>query len=57
MAGAISRCPPYCPARHHQDMEAAVIQTVEAGHMTKDLAICIHGSKVTPDKFLCTEPL
>lgn len=26
------------------DMEAAVIKTVEAGHMTKDLAICVHGT-------------
>ena len=41
----------------HQDMEAAVIQTVEAGHMTKDLATCVHGSEVTPDQFLTTEPL
>jgi hypothetical protein len=26
------------------DLEAAVIKTVEAGHMTKDLAICVHGT-------------
>jgi isocitrate dehydrogenase len=37
------------------DLEAAVIKTVEAGHMTKDLAICIHGSNVTPDHYLYTE--
>jgi isocitrate dehydrogenase len=29
-------------------MEKAVIDTVEAGHMTKDLAICVHGWEVTP---------
>jgi len=28
-----------------KDMESAVIQTVESGLMTKDLAICIHGTK------------
>lgn len=39
-----------------QDMEAAVVQTIEAGHMTKDLAICIHGSKATADQYLTTEP-
>jgi isocitrate dehydrogenase len=38
------------------DLESAVIKTVEAGHMTKDLAICIHGSNVTPDQYLNTEP-
>ncbi|ETV85055.1 isocitrate dehydrogenase, NADP-dependent [Aphanomyces astaci] len=39
------------------DWEAAVIETVEAGHMTKDLAICVHGtSNVTPDQYLTTEP-
>ena len=26
------------------DMERAVIRTVEEGHMTKDLAICVHGT-------------
>lgn len=25
-------------------LEAAVIETIEAGHMTKDLAICVHGT-------------
>ena len=28
------------------DLEAVCIQTVEEGHMTKDLAVCIHGNKV-----------
>lgn len=34
-------------AKFCQDLEAAVIKTVEKGHMTKDLAICVHGSKVS----------
>lgn len=38
-----------------QGLEDAVIKTVEAGHMTKDLAICIHGSNVTADHYLYTE--
>jgi isocitrate dehydrogenase len=38
------------------DLEAAVIATVEAGHMTKDLAICVHGSKAGPDTYLNTQP-
>jgi isocitrate dehydrogenase len=28
-------------------MEKAVIDTVEAGYMTKDLAICVHGWSAT----------
>lgn len=39
-----------------QNLEKAVIETVEAGHMTKDLAICVHGWNVTPDQYLMTEP-
>eukprot|EP00798_Chlamydomonas_sp_ICE-L_P003819 gene3819-13890_t len=40
-----------------QDMEAAVIETIENGFMTKDLAICVHGTNaVTPDQYLTTEP-
>ncbi|KXZ45488.1 hypothetical protein GPECTOR_54g229 [Gonium pectorale] len=39
------------------DLEAAVIETIEAGKMTKDLAICVAGTtKVTPDTYLETEP-
>ena len=39
------------------DLEKAVILTIEDGDMTKDLAICVHGtSKVTPDQYLATEP-
>lgn len=29
------------------DLEAVCIQTVEEGNMTKDLAVCIHGNKVS----------
>lgn len=39
-----------------KNMEKAVIDTVEAGHMTKDLAICVHGWNVTEDQYLMTEP-
>ncbi len=38
------------------DLEAAVIKTIEAGHMTKDLAICVHGPKAGPDTYLTTQP-
>jgi isocitrate dehydrogenase len=27
-------------------LEKSVIDTIEKGHMTKDLAICVHGNKV-----------
>mmetsp|Transcript_23347 Transcript_23347/g.41464 ORF Transcript_23347/g.41464 Transcript_23347/m.41464 type:complete len:474 (-) Transcript_23347:182-1603(-) len=38
------------------DLEAAVVETIEAGFMTKDLAICVHNTtKVTPDQYLNTE--
>ncbi len=37
-------------------LEAVCIETVEGGKMTKDLAVCLHGSKVTHGKdFLYTE--
>jgi len=39
-----------------KDLEAAVIKTIEAGHMTKDLALCAHGPKAGPDTYLNTEP-
>lgn len=38
------------------DLEAAVIETIEAGKMTKDLALCVHGAKAGPDTYLNTEP-
>lgn len=37
-------------------LEQVVVETVEAGHMTKDLAICVIGSNDVPkDKYLDTE--
>eukprot|EP01068_Selenidium_serpulae_P012280 Selendium_serpulae@DN5793_c0_g1_i1.p1 len=36
-------------------MEEAVIEAVEAGFMTKDLALCIKGDKVTEKDYLTTE--
>ena len=38
-------------------LEEATVATIEAGHYTKDLAICVEGTtKVTPDQYLTTEP-
>ncbi|HEX2618083.1 MAG TPA: NADP-dependent isocitrate dehydrogenase [Flavobacteriales bacterium] len=36
-------------------LEQVCISTVESGKMTKDLAACIYGDKVTADKYLTTE--
>jgi isocitrate dehydrogenase len=36
-------------------LEQACIKTVESGKMTKDLAVCIHGDKVTDKHYLTTE--
>lgn len=36
-------------------LEKVCVETVEEGKMTKDLAVCIHGDKVTADKYLTTE--
>lgn len=38
-----------------EDLEKIVIDTVESGFMTKDLAICIHGMKAPVDSYLNTE--
>jgi isocitrate dehydrogenase len=38
-----------------ETLEDVCIKTVEEGKMTKDLAACIHGDKVTSDKYLTTE--
>ncbi len=35
-------------------LEEACVETVEAGHMTKDLAVCIHGNNPPPGSFLYT---
>jgi isocitrate dehydrogenase len=37
-------------------LERVCVETVESGKMTKDLAVCIYGDKVTPDQYLNTEP-
>jgi len=36
-------------------LEQSCIETVENGHMTKDLAILVHGDRVTSDHYLTTE--
>ncbi len=38
-----------------EKLEQVCIETVEAGEMTKDLAILIHGDNVTSDNYLSTE--
>ncbi|XP_011628602.1 isocitrate dehydrogenase [NADP] isoform X1 [Amborella trichopoda] len=38
-----------------EKLEAACVGTVESGKMTKDLALIIHGSKVTREHYLNTE--
>lgn len=43
-------------AKFCADLEASVIKTVENGHMTKDLAICIHGPSAGTDTYLMTQP-
>lgn len=42
-------------AQYCADVEKAVINTIESGRMTKDLAICVHGWSVTPDQYLTTD--
>jgi isocitrate dehydrogenase len=37
-------------------LEKVCVSTVESGHMTKDLAVCIYGDKVPTDKYMNTEP-
>ena len=39
-----------------QTLEDVCVKTIESGKMTKDLAVCIYGEKVTADKYLNTEP-
>ena len=38
-----------------ETLEKVCVQTVESGKMTKDLAVCIYGEKVTNDQYLTTE--
>ncbi|RYZ86321.1 MAG: NADP-dependent isocitrate dehydrogenase, partial [Proteobacteria bacterium] len=42
--------------RFAQTLENVCVQTVQAGSMTKDLAVCIHGDKVKSDQYMNTEP-
>jgi isocitrate dehydrogenase len=37
-------------------LEKVCVSTVEAGNMTKDLAVCIYGDKIPADKYMNTEP-
>ena len=37
-------------------LEEVCVETVESGKMTKDLAVCIHGNKVSDKDYLNTEP-
>ncbi len=41
--------------RFSETLEKVCVQTVEAGSMTKDLALCIHGKDLKPDHYLNTE--
>ncbi len=43
-------------AKFAQTLEKVCVETVEAGFMTKDLAVCIYGDKVPTDKYMNTEP-
>ena len=36
-------------------LEEVCVQTIEAGRMTKDLALCIHGKNLSEEHYLCTE--
>jgi len=38
-----------------QTLERVCVETVESGKMTKDLAVCIYGEKVTSQQYLSTE--
>ena len=37
-------------------LEKVCVETVESGKMTKDLAVCVYGDKVTQDQYMNTEP-
>ncbi|MCH8547044.1 MAG: NADP-dependent isocitrate dehydrogenase, partial [Cryomorphaceae bacterium] len=36
-------------------LESVCVDTVEKGMMTKDLALCIHGTEMKPEHYLNTE--
>jgi isocitrate dehydrogenase len=42
--------------RFAETLEKVCVDVVESGRMTKDLAVCIHGSKVSEGQYLHTEP-
>jgi isocitrate dehydrogenase len=42
--------------RFAKTLEKVCVQTVESGKMTKDLAVCIYGDKLTKDQYVNTEP-
>lgn len=42
--------------RFAQTLEKVCVDVVESGKMTKDLAVCVHGSKVSEGQYLNTEP-
>ena len=39
-----------------QTLERVCVTTIEAGFMTKDLAICIHGNQAAKDSYMLTDP-
>lgn len=41
--------------RFAETLEKVCVSTVENGHMTKDLAVCIHGNKLSSKDYLNTE--
>jgi len=42
-------------AKFATTLEEACINTVESGKMTKDLALCVHGNKITAKDWLTTD--
>jgi len=42
-------------AKYAKTLESVCVSTIEAGHMTKDLAICIHGSNAPASSWLNTD--
>lgn len=42
--------------RFSRTLEKVCVDTVEAGFMTKDLAVCVYGEKVDSSKYMNTEP-
>lgn len=41
--------------RFAENLEKVCVSTVESGHMTKDLAVCIHGNKLSSKDYMNTE--